>query len=479
MDSEFNKIKDQFGQNDPNVPKHLDWDKMQEGIFSKMDRITQEELVPNDGRFKERSLLLLLVFLLLGIGVSVSLIEKDDLPFNETVPSEEALAENEKGKPITQIIDEKVLKKDVEAKTLKTILTKDIPETDDRLKSSDSSKDLFPTRSNSSSSSDDQKRGVFGMNGNSENRTDQSDNQVITAVEDEITNLQKGTNFNKKSVQNLMTESKRETISLALLSTRQGHLQHSPVFIEAPLLTYSPKDWKDENPRHKLGLFLGQSFWDMAYGENSPERAPFEMAKRSFNAHIQYQYKLDKGFFLSTGLVFQNMQSRLDWSKDLNDYSITLEDVVLEVRKDVLTGEVEEVRGDVDVQVTAERNVRHHNPYRLVQLPFAVGRKHSISTVDWSYSLGVALNLFSRNEGRILYQGDIVDLEEVEAEILDNQLKWNGFIGTSLSYYLSPRIEIATQVQYQRSLSNWSLEEAVRMRPQQINWSLGLIFTLD
>jgi hypothetical protein len=476
MDSEFNKIKDKFQKEKQNVPGNLDWGKMQAGIFSKMDRISQEEAQKKDGKLLRRSLLLLLLIFFAGIIGWICFTQQDSPSVDQAALSTKTYVENTEAKGLIALSNpDKVLNKVSDAKISASAARYD-------------QKEVITERLQAGVAVKKPKKALLSKEANTENlvfdkeaklRKDQSSLNVSTDQTGGLTSTLNTSDSKEGGSRSAINASTRGREGIASLASKQYLLRWERGAMESPLFSPSSIMERKDMSKHQLGFFLGQSIWDMGYESESPEDSSFETGRVSFTAHLDYQYKLSKGFFLSTGLIYQDLQSRLDWTTDLDDYTVTLEDVVLEVRRDALTGEVEEVRGDVEVQVNAQRQVRHHNTYTLLQVPFAVGMTHSSSSLKWSYSLGGSLNLLSQNQGRILFEGELFNLEEAETELLENQFKWNGFIRTGVSYSLNKRLDLGAQLMYQRSLNNWSMEEAVRIQPQQLNISLGLLFTLE
>ena len=250
----------------------------------------------------------------------------------------------------------------------------------------------------------------------------------------------------------------------------------------APRLPEIPVEAPEKSParKDKSRIFLlgGATAWGMGYGSNKPERHDFENATVSFHAGLNYVYTLKNNFTLTVGMQVQQLESQFEWSQDLNNYKITLVDTILEVRVNTLTGETQSVRGDVELDAPAKRMVRHHNTVRLYQIPFAVGRTWSSEKWQADLMLGGAISVFSENKGRTLYQGEILDYDGTSNSLVSTQGKLHALMAGRITYNLTKKIGITTGVQFQKSISNWSREQNIKMRPNSLNLELGLKYSL-
>jgi hypothetical protein len=58
-------------------------------------------------------------------------------------------------------------------------------------------------------------------------------------------------------------------------------------------------------------------------------------------------------------------------------------------------------------------------------------------------------------------------------------MKFNTLLGGRLTYYLNSNLGIMTGFQFQKSISNWSIEQDIKVRPSWVNLSLGLAYYID
>jgi len=250
----------------------------------------------------------------------------------------------------------------------------------------------------------------------------------------------------------------------------------SPLVAPAPAVILPSSD---SHARHSLVLSSGISVWDPGYSNAVPERATFESAQLSFSHQFKYEYHTNSNFFFTTGLRMHLLESRFDWSNPINDYKITLEDVVIERVTDALRGEVEEMRGDVEVPVNAERVVRHYNRITLFQLPFGLGTSRTVGPIDFSFELGSSINIVGNSQGRTLVEGSIVELDASGKDLFDSQWGIHGFAGLRMHYSFYDHWNVNLGAHYQKALSNWSVEENTAMRPQILTLEAGVGYRFD
>ncbi len=239
-----------------------------------------------------------------------------------------------------------------------------------------------------------------------------------------------------------------------------------------------PEKSPTRNDKGRIFLLGGATAWSMGYGTEKPERHDFEKTTVSFHTGLSYVHTLKNNFTLTIGMQVQQLESQFEWSQQLNGYKITLMDTVLEVRVNTLTGETEELRGDVELNVPARRVVCHHNTVRLYQIPFAVGKTWASKKWQTDVMLGGAITVLSNNNGRTLYQGEIVDYDDTSTGFLSTRGKLHALLAGRLTYAITKNMGITTGIQFQKSLSNWSREQNIRMRPNILNLELGLKYSL-
>ena len=228
----------------------------------------------------------------------------------------------------------------------------------------------------------------------------------------------------------------------------------------------------------QIWLSGGASWWSPGYGETQPERAAFEEAILSYQGQFSYVRPLKKGMIFLAGLQYQQLESRLNWSTTLEDYEITLEDTIIQIQRNALTGEETIIRGDVTLTVPSERRVQHFNSFHVFQIPLAIGKSWGSGKLQSHVLVGGVANVSFSQAGRTLYQAELLDYDDSSTGIWSDEFGFSAMLSTGLRYQLTSRVGLITNLQYQYSLTNWSVEENIRMRPSILNWSFGASYSL-
>lgn len=231
--------------------------------------------------------------------------------------------------------------------------------------------------------------------------------------------------------------------------------------------------------RHKqLWLTGGASWWSEGYGSVKPERAAFEQTIVSHQGQFSYVKPLSNNLILLTGLQYQKLESRLNWNPLVPNFEVTLEDTIVQLQRNAITGEVTEIRGDVTLGVTANRQVQHFNSFSVLQVPFGIGKTWGEGSLQTHLLVGGVANISFSDKGRTLYQTELIEYNSPSADFWNGNLKFGAMLGGGLSYRITEKFDIISLIQYQHSLSNWSEEQGTIMRPRIFNWSVGVKYSL-
>ncbi len=233
-------------------------------------------------------------------------------------------------------------------------------------------------------------------------------------------------------------------------------------------------------PTRQLSLHSGVSQWDPGYGEDLPENANYEQSILSYYTQLSYTHRFGNNYTLTAGLQYQQLETQLQWSQRIEDYTtVTLQDTIVEIQVSSLTGNSSEVRRDVEVSVGATRNIRHYNQYRILQIPLAIGKSWTFGK-RWQagLSVGSAVNVLSQNKGRYIYQGGLQEMDGPDTELIDNRWGIHGLVMGRVGFQMTPHIGVMMEAQYQKSLTNWSNDLGLNMRPEVLNLGIGVFHTL-
>jgi len=228
----------------------------------------------------------------------------------------------------------------------------------------------------------------------------------------------------------------------------------------------------------RLMLLGGGNIWRMGTGTRAPERSAFESGILSYQTQFNYLHPLKHNFTLLLGLQYQRFESRFERVFEIEDYEITLTDTIIKKENNVLTGKVTDVRGDATLTVPAERTVRHYNLTEVLQVPFGLGKTWTSPKWQADLLIGGSVNLLTRHKGRTIYEGELRFYEGRQPGFIDAQWGLNGMMMGRITYRLSPQWGIATGLQFQHSLTNWSKESQTRMHPTLFGLDIGLCYRL-
>lgn len=172
--------------------------------------------------------------------------------------------------------------------------------------------------------------------------------------------------------------------------------------------------------KNQLSFESGMCFWDE--GSRSNTSNSFENPLPSYQIQGLYKWSVNGNTFLLTGLQYQRLNSKLDFRTTIPDYLLVLTDTVVRIYKDVSTGEIEKVYGNVEQTVVAERLVVHHNTSDLFKILLGVGRQITFKGFHTDFFGGIAINTVSLNQGRTVVNGQIVDYNGGSNAIMHNRI---------------------------------------------------------
>ncbi len=235
-----------------------------------------------------------------------------------------------------------------------------------------------------------------------------------------------------------------------------------------------------QSPRSggRLIASAGTNFWNQGFWGEKPERNAYETSLISYQSQLSYLHPLTQKWGLSVGIQYQKLDSRFDRVYEIEDFEVLLADVIVKREYNLVTGRVRELRGDVTVTVPAQRSITHFNSTELYQAQVAISRTWTTGRLQADVLVGGSVNLFTQNQGRTQYQGELKFYEGAATDFLANQGKLNGLLSGRITYRLSQHWGIVSSLQVQQSLLNWSLEPNVRMYPTVIGMEIGLSYRL-
>lgn len=224
-----------------------------------------------------------------------------------------------------------------------------------------------------------------------------------------------------------------------------------------------------------LSLEGGLTLWNEAYRGDKPENAQYQRAITSYQIQAHYTKYFRVNYFFQSGFQFQMLESKFQYQNTIENYPIIIRNTLLRVQNDLISGQYENIYGDLETRVQAQHRVIHYNKTKLFKASFAAGRSWQLNTLQIDLYAGAALNTLVNNNGRMFYQDTIVNYNGTSNAIIRNQLMVDGILGARLHYPLRNSVNLTAGFQGQRSITNWSKVEGLRLYP----WSLGLQFGLS
>ena len=465
MESNFDKIKKVMSENTDNqLPPELNWDNMESGILEKMSELQAVQTQDSSGKNRKLLIfsltLLALILILNGIYFGKKL---DVLAQNENLSIEQA---NE-GFKIISINEKEEQLKENSYKNDSVFQITPVAEINyfgNRFETNTHQTNSRPF------SNDLQKKDLLKPKANI---------SLLTKRKKKRTNESSSSAPNEKSINSFPSFELRTGENLSFLPSINFSVANQPKQDNVPIPPLSI--WNNSTNSYRLSLLGGVSFWNNGYGNTKPQRDEFESNKLSYHAGLNYIHTSKNGFSFMIGIQYQQMESRFDWTGIIPDYQLTLTDTILEISTDAFTGEQTEIRGDVNLSVYAERKIRHFNRTRIFQIPFAVGKAwiSKSEKLQLDVLAGGSFNIMSNNAGRTFYQGEIQNYNSSSNNFLSKKMKFNTLLGGRLTYYLNSNLGIMTGFQFQKSISNWSIEQDIKVRPSWVNLSLGLAYYID
>lgn len=467
MDSNYDKLKKLLSEDNSPIPPELNWEQMEKGILQKMDELQSDQSIPSNKRRRIKSGLIITTLCILLLSLFLCTRIKNE-SVRAVLGNHTTAAHDESPEQLTQNGASVQFPSSLEDPNCNQPIT-DNGLVEDILIVPALNQSQDSNRSKRSASLSKNAKGNLNHIKIQNREQDKMDKGEIDLVESPTSIDQEKFNSNTPVVL-LPTKD--------LMDVRASKPVNLPdMFQVAPAYKPDPKHIATPSPR--IALMSGLSWWTEGYGSAKPERDQNERSITSFNAQLNYIHTLKKDYTLLIGFQFQQLESRFDWSNTIDDYIITLIDTVMQIQTNSLTGQQSEVRGDVEVNVPAVRTVRHYNQTRLYQIPLAVGKTWTFKNWQADVLFGGSLNFLSENKGRTLYLGEIQDYDGAATDFLENQWNLHGLLMGRLSYRINDHFGLTTGVQFQKSLTNWSTESNIQMRPNVLNWEVGMNYLLN
>lgn len=468
MEHNENNIKDMRGSQPP-LPPELQWSSMKNGILEKMNSVEQAELTTGNNKASRRRMGLFLVFFFALAGTGSAgwffylLGEKTDSK-TSSVNQSIASVPDENPPPAT-------------GEELYSTHNDSSAETVAEIEFSDNEQAPIRPIQKNTIQGQSVERLAEGNNLSpivpSDSSTRSSRIRASEVVKSQLTEFTVPTIGKTESQTSILAELTPHYSNLSEEITLNHSVTDSLAANNIPLPAL-----QNTRPLQQLTIEGGLSFWDEGYGDTNPEREQYEAPIPSFQIQGAYTRGLKGSYFLMVGLQYQQLDSKLEYSNIIEDYPVTLEDTILQVQQNLLTGKETVIRGDAVQTVRAERRVRHYNRTQLLRTSLAFGKAWQFNRFQTDVYLGSTFGAVIGNEGRMFSGDDILDYSGLSTPFYQNRWTVDGLLGARFHYFPFERVGITTGFQAQRSLMNWSSQDEIRFFPTSLGVQLGVSYSL-
>ncbi len=499
MDSKYDKFKKLMSEDREFLPPELSWENMEAGILKKMEKLQTQEHMSNTSKqttIIRRGFMILILLMLIFCNHNTS--QFHSIKKTAFTPN------NFNQSSITDQFDNNLKSDQPETAEEETTSDESIPTNKKEQSNLAFTPGLPPVKPPSTNPNTDNEKG--NLSAQTAVADKEQDTSLIANTPSSLSSSEnEGNDKFQESKNSTETELASERLNsndavneLGKIAQIDAGLSIPMEFLPAtslPLLRITKNNHLPELPQldtpsdrqskklslvpDRLSLLGGVSFWNMGFGQEKPDRQPYEQTHISFHSQLNYLHTLKKNFTLLVGLQYVQLEHQFDWTTSIEDYKITLKDTILEVQTNSLTGQQTPVYGDVELETTATRTVRHHNRVRLVQVPVAIGKTWTIKNWQADLLIGGAVNVLTQNTGRTLYQGTLQEYDGRSTDLLENQWNIHGLLMGRLGYNFNDHFGITTGFQVQKSLNNWSAEQHIKMRPAILSWEMGVSYRFD
>lgn len=474
MESNFKNINRALNEENPEIPEYLAWEKMEQGIFEKMESLSKPSKPSKKIKAKSnaRALELIATVMVLVILVLSILNLRAFQASLDSTPRE--------GAPLSTMELLSQTKPDSAA-----IPTKVDATIASQLKANENNLENI---SLPDSSSIQPLASPVALN---------PINQVI--INNELVNYSSqaiASTKNEVSIQNLVRVETPKNKSLNL------GLESSQNLMPTELRLLASNDWDsfsytnqnalldssvNDAPAAALGRFKpglgysnrltlegGLAWWNPSYISKVQMESQYERSLISFQLQASYLRPWREKYFYTVGLQYQQLESVFDYKEELSDYIVVLEDTIIRVENDIVSGRQTPIYGDVEARASAERHVIHYNQSRMLKAFGTFGRSWQFKSFQGDLYLGAAINTLVNNNGRLLYEEQILTYNGVENTAFSNLYKIDGLVGFRLLYPLNHKLSISSSIQWQKSLLDWGATNNRSLYPSSFGVQMGL-----
>ena len=498
-----NQFRDYFQDENNELPEYLSWDKMEEGILSKM-----ESLEPPINSTKPSSLIKRWFFLFIfasTLGVLYYMLIPTELNNSNAAHTNAAIITSE---PITKDNLNVASTTNAEQKTAgpqNTIDSYNLMRKSSLATSINNTNTSFTQNHAEQEHSSIINENIFA---NKQSRFTTTNNSILKPEYQNLSNIttpfienvkveenkqNKGNNTSttiintnltsegvqqQKSTVNLFTESKNE---LTLLK-RSSKLLNLPIRDEAIPITYQEADEikpVKTNSNWSVGIYSGVTYWSSQYKNTvfGNAKKDSETGLTGFGTEGIINYRINEKWSVSTGLAYHTYNNRFNYYSE-RDTNVII-DVVTERRTNIISGQITEVTEMIESPAVNWRRVVHYNQYKQIAIPLVFARNWKFKN-QFTASTGIGMNYtFSSNEsGKALYainqEQNIFAPQIIQASDYNFRNSLSLLINLDVHYQLTQCIEIGLATQFNRFLSDIDNSPAANSNPIGLSSKIGL-----
>jgi len=178
-----------------------------------------------------------------------------------------------------------------------------------------------------------------------------------------------------------------------------------------------------------------------------------EQIKDHFILGLSYQYQFQKGFFIKSGLAYQQYTSQYQFNLTRME-SIVSNEVVQIIKRD--DGTEEYINEDIVLSQSNQYRVKHYVKYRSARLPLLLGYHFRMAT-HWSISLaaGPSIGFALYDDSKLLANDPMyVDFDSFDSAGYTTQFNLEGHVETLLCRHISSSLSLNLGVAYNFDLFN-------------------------
>lgn len=278
----------------------------------------------------------------------------------------------------------------------------------------------------------------------------------------------------RKNISQKLIESKEEVSPLDLIpeiaitelcNERNNHLVGSIELL------------KKKERVSSIGFTGNTLLWKLT-SANETDQIKYESSIPSFGISAFYQHSLKKGFVLYSGLSYQSLESKFDWSGTV-DHEFTLHDTTTHIEHNILTQKQTHIQGNVVLDGTAEREVLHYNYIRQVQFSIGIGKEFSLNRLRLQVGGAIVPNYIIQADGKTISNNDVVEFNSRTAPLYDNRFGIGTAVDLQISYPLYSKLDFVFRSGITTQWTNLSTNKDFGVKPVVSNFGAGLRYNLN